>query len=88
MSRRWVVESYNTITEREGRELDEYTNPVAARGRAEALNRRYGSFPGTMYSAVEIDEQGDRVTRECAEPSTGDPELDALIMGDLGEEQH
>lgn len=87
MSRRWVVECYNTITETTSRELQEHTSPVTAQARADYMNQLHGSVPGDMYAVVEIDEKGNTVTPGYTEPTTGDSGLDALIMGSREDEQ-
>lgn len=64
MARRWVVKCYNSITEQESQELDEYTSPVAARNRAEHMDKTYGSIQGDHYYFTEIDTDTDGTAEE------------------------
>jgi antitoxin (DNA-binding transcriptional repressor) of toxin-antitoxin stability system len=86
---RYFVEQYNDITETTSREIDGYASPVAARMRADAQNSKHGSVTrGSRYYVVEVDEDGNDVQPAPANDSTGDPELDRLIMGDRPQDDY
>lgn len=84
MTTKFVVETYNSVTETTSRELNEYTSRQRAEKHAAAMNSKHGSQgrPGPSYYVVEVDEDGNRVEPDFGTGSTGDAELDALIMGD------